>query len=205
MLIHKTLKEYTDELASKSPVPGGGGTSSLVGSLGIALGIMVGELTVGKEKYAHVEEEVQALMAKASDIKERLLVLVDEDAKAFEPLSRAYSMPKDAPDRNQIMEKCLRDAAEVPTQIVGLCCESIEILEKLAKKGSKLAISDVGCGVALCRSALEAAALNVFINTKLMWDYKYAEKLNAYAEERLEVYTKKAERIYNDIRWELLR
>ena len=90
---------FLDALASKAPVPGGGGASALAGALGAALCTMVGNYTVGKQKYAAVEEDVKALMARAEDLRARLLGLVDTDAAAFEPLSRAYAIPKEDPSR----------------------------------------------------------------------------------------------------------
>ena len=116
-MLDKSVTEFTELLASKAPVPGGGGASALVGAIGIALGDMVGELTVGKKKYADVEEDVKALMAKAQDLRVRLLDCVKKDAEAFEPLSKAYGIPKDNPSRDEVMEKCLRDAAAAPLEI----------------------------------------------------------------------------------------
>ena len=119
-----SLREFTEQLASKAPVPGGGGASALVGAVGIALGDMVGELTVGKKKYADVEDEIRALMVRAQDLRVRLLACIEKDAAAFEPLSRAYGIPKDDPSRAEVMEACLRDAAGAPMEIFDLCCEA---------------------------------------------------------------------------------
>ena len=94
---NNTLEEFTKRIASKEPAPGGGGASALVASVGVALGDMVGELTVGKKKYSDVEDELKELMCKAQSLRVQLLVCIDEDARAFEPLSRAYSIPKDDP------------------------------------------------------------------------------------------------------------
>ena len=112
-LLNSSVKSFTEQLASKAPVPGGGGASALVGAIGVALGDMVGELTVGKKKYADVEEDVKALMVKAQELRVKLLECIDKDAVAFEPLSRAYGIPKDDPTRDEVMEKCLRDASAV--------------------------------------------------------------------------------------------
>ena len=98
-MIDKTVTVFTEELASPAPVPGGGGASALVGAIGVALGDMVGELTVGKKKYADVEEDVKALMVNAQELRRRFLELIDGDAEAFAPLAKAYGIPKD--DRRQ--------------------------------------------------------------------------------------------------------
>lgn len=87
--------EFVEVLGSKAPVPGGGGASALVGAVGTALGNMVGALTVGKKKYADVEEEMKELMAKATTLQDELLHLIERDAEVFEPLSKAYGMPRE--------------------------------------------------------------------------------------------------------------
>jgi len=198
-MLDKSVTEFTELLASKAPVPGGGGASALVGAIGIALGDMVGELTVGKKKYADVEEDVKALMAKAQDLRVRLLACVQKDAEAFEPLSKAYGIPKDDPARDGIMEKCLRDAAAAPLEILDLCCEAIELQREFADKGSVLAISDAATGVVFCWSAMYGAAVNVKVNTKAMKDREYAAKINAHVDERMAKYWPVAEKVYKDV------
>ena len=116
-IINHSVTEFTELLASPAPVPGGGGASALVASIAAALGDMVGELTVGKKKFADVEPQLRALMARAQDLRFRLLQCVEKDAEAFEPLSRAYAIPKDDPSRDAVMERCLRTAAEAPLEI----------------------------------------------------------------------------------------
>ena len=111
-LYKESCEKFTELLASPAAVPGGGGASALVGAIGIALGDMVGELTVGKKKYADVEEEIKALMVKAQDLRVKLLACIDHDAEAFEPLSKAYGIPKDDPTRDEVLEKCLHEAEE---------------------------------------------------------------------------------------------
>ncbi|HHU05186.1 MAG: cyclodeaminase/cyclohydrolase family protein [Clostridiales bacterium] len=199
----KSCREFIAELASKAPVPGGGGTSALVGAIGTALGNMVGSLTVGKKKYADVEGEIIALMEKANKLMDELMVLVDRDAEVFEPLSKAYGMPKDTEEqkaeKDRVMEKCLRDACSVPLEIMEKCCEAIELQKEFAAKGSALAISDAGVGVAFCKAALQGASLNVFINTNSMKDRDYAEKLNARATEMLDKYTALADDVFSGV------
>lgn len=204
MLVNSSIAEFSDALASSEAVPGGGGVSALAGALGAGLGIMVGCLTVGKKKYAQTEPEMRALMRRADELKARLLALIDEDAEAFAPLSRAYAMPKDAPDRDAVMEKCLADAAAAPLEIVRLSCEAIALMEGFAANGSVLAVSDAGCGAALCRAALEAAALNVFVNTRLMKDRSRADEMNNYVNGCLGTYLPQAEQTYNAVRRRLV-
>ena len=195
-LENKSLDEFTSLIASKAPYPGGGGASAAVAAIGAALGDMVGELTVGKKTYAENEPEIKELMLKAQTLRKRFLELVNEDAEGFEPLSKAYGIPKDAPGRSEEMEKCLRLAAKAPLEIFDLSCEAITIFGPLAEKGSRLAISDAATGVVFCWAAMYGAAVNVKVNTKLMKDREYAEKINKHVDDSMEKYWPVAERTY---------
>ena len=194
-----SLEIFTEQLASNAPVPGGGGASALVGAVGVALGNMVGSLTVGKKKYADVEEEIIALNEKAAVLRGEFLTLMEKDAEVFEPLSRAYSIPKDDPSREEVMAVVLKQASEVPLEIMRKCCEAIDLIEVYAQKGSVIAVSDAGCGAAICKAALESAALNVFINTKSMKDRALAESMNAEVNAMLGQYCAKAADIYRAV------
>jgi formiminotetrahydrofolate cyclodeaminase len=199
----KSCKDFTIELASKASVPGGGGASALCGALGTALGNMVGSLTVGKKKYADVEPEIKATMEKAEKVWRELLDLIQRDADVFEPLSKAYGLPKETEEEKahkaEVMEKCLKEACSVPMDIMVKCCEAIELQKVFADKGSTLAISDAGVGVAFCKAALLGASLNVFINTKAMTDRPYAEDLNKKANDMIAKYTVMADEIFNGV------
>ena len=199
-----TCKEFVEVLATKAPVPGGGGASALVGAIGTALGNMVGSLTVGKKKYADVEDEIIQLQKKADALQADLLALVEKDAEVFEPLSKAYGMPKDTPEqiaeKDRVMEECLIAACDVPMQIMKKCCEALDIMGGFAEKGSKLALSDAGVGAIVCKAALQGASLNVFINTSSMKDRERAEATEAEANEMLDKYTKIADAIFNDVK-----
>lgn len=194
-----SVTEFTEQLASKTSVPGGGGASGLVGAIAIALGDMVGEFTVGKKKYADVESEIITLMEKAQDLRVKLLQCIQDDAVAFEPLSKAYSIPADDPNRAEVMEKCLKDAAAVPYKILELCCEAIDLQRDFADKGSVIMISDAATGAAMLEGAIKGAAINVRINTKSMKDRAYAEELNGKVDSLVSEYSKKATEIYNDV------
>ena len=199
----KSCAEFISLLAGKDPVPGGGGTAALVGAIGMALGHMVGSLTVGKKKYADVEADVIALMGEAAKLQVELLTLVDRDAEVFEPLSKAYGLPRETEEekahKQMVMEAALKDACAVPMDIMRACCKAIELHQEFAAKGSAIAISDVGCGVICCKAALRAASLNVFINTASMKERDYAENINIEANELLEKYNALAEEIYTSV------
>lgn len=201
--LNQEIQAFTDVLASKASVPGGGGASALVGAVGTALGSMVGALTVGKKKYADVEAEIIELMKKADVVRAELLKQIDEDARVFEPLSKAYGLPKETEEqkaeKEKIMEACLHEACSVPMEIMVKCCEAIELQKEFAAKGSSLAISDAGVGVAFCKAALQGASLNVFINTKSMKERDYADNLNKQALDMLAKYVPMADEIYESV------
>ena len=198
-----TCEEFVEVLASKAPVPGGGGASALVGAVGMALGNMVGSLTVGKKKYADVEADIIALKEKATALQDDFLRLVERDAEVFEPLAKAYGMPRETEEEKakkaRVMAIVLKDDCSVQMKKKKKCCEAIDVIEEFAAKGSALAISDAGVGVAFCKGALLGAALNVFINTKSMADKEYAAELNAKADKMIEDYSKKADEIFNAV------
>jgi len=197
--VSNSCVEFVGVLASKSPVPGGGGASALVGAVGMALGSMIGSLTIGKKKYADVEADIIALMEKASELQTELLRLVDEDAVVFEPLSKAYGIPKDDPGRAQVMEDALKLACTVPMDIMRTSAKAIDLLDEFAKKGSVLAISDAGVGVVFCKAALMGASLNVFINTRSMTDKEYAAGIESEADSLLNKYCAAADKIYDSV------
>jgi formiminotetrahydrofolate cyclodeaminase len=195
-----TCEEFVEILSTKAPVPGGGGASALVGAIGIALGNMVGSLTVGKKKYADVEADIILIKEKADALQKDFLFLIEEDARVFEPLSKAYGMSKDTAEemaeKARVMEIVLKDACSVPIDIMKKCCEAIDLIEEFAIKGSIIALSDAGVGAAFCKAALMGASLNVFINTKAMKNREYAEWLNKEANEMISVYSKKADEVF---------
>ena len=194
-----SLEKFTDLLASRASVPGGGGASALCAALGIALGSMVGEFTSGKEKYAEYEEDIRALMKRSEKLRFEAVTLVDEDARAFIPLAQAYSIPKDEPGRNEILEKCLEDAARVPLRLFDIIVEAIDIMEEFALKGSRMIVSDAATGAAILGGALKGAAVNVRVNTRLMKNRELASEIEAHIDEKLEEYSLKAETVFKGI------
>ena len=199
-MTNESCRKFVEVLASSAPTPGGGGAAALVGAVGTALGNMVGSLTVGKKKYADVEAEILDLKAKCDVLQTELLDLVKKDAEGFEPLAKAYGIPKDDPNRAEILEKATVEACKVPMEIMEKCCEALDYIKIFAEKGSRLAVSDAGCGAVCCKAALQAASLNVFINTKSLKDRAVAEELNRQANVMLSKYCALAEEIFADVR-----
>jgi formiminotetrahydrofolate cyclodeaminase len=203
LMLDKSCVDFVSALASKDPIPGGGGASAYVGSIGMALGVMVGSLTVGKKKYADVEADVITLMEKAQKIIERLQALVKEDAAAFYPLSQAYGLPKNTEEeakiKDETLQRALVQATLVPLNIARCCAEGIDLLEEFAQKGTRIAISDVGVGVAFLKAALEGAKLNVLINTQIMKDQELKQRTEKDLNGLISVYSARADRIFAQV------
>lgn len=196
----KTCVEFVEVLASKAAVPGGGGAAALVGSIGMALGSMVCNLTIGKKKYAEYEESVKEILAKAGKIEEKLLNMIDEDAENFLPLSKAYGLKTSTEEEKKIkeetMENALKVACEVPINIVRVCYDAIKLHEDLVDKGSKLAISDVGVGVQCLRAAILSGQLNVVININSIKDQEYVNKVKTEVDSLVEEGVKICDEVY---------
>lgn len=195
-----SCREFVTVLASDAPTPGGGGAAALVGAIGTALGNMVGSLTVGKKKYADVEAEIVALKAECDNLQTQLLDQVQADAEGFAPLAKAYGIPKDDPNRASVLEAATVAACAVPMHIMELCCKGLDAVAVFAAKGSRLAVSDAGCGAAILKAALQAASLNVFINTKTMTDRAAAEEMNRKCLDMLDTYGKRADEIFESVK-----
>ena len=196
----ETCRKFVEVLASDAPAPGGGGAAALVGAIGTALGNMVGSLTVGKKKYADVQDEIIALKAKCDALQTELLNQVEADEVNFLPLAKAYGIPKDDPNRDQIMEEAILVACSTPMKIMELICQAIEYIAVFAEKGSRLAVSDAGCGAVCVKAALQAASLNVFINTKTLKNRDVAEQMNAKALGMMAKYCPMADEIFESVK-----
>ena len=157
MLLEQKTTDFLEQLSSSTPIPGGGGASAAVGAFASALGLMVTNL------------------------------MVDEDAEAFEPLAKAYRMPKETEEeqaeKEKVMEAALKNAAEAPLCIMKTIVDTMEMIRVLGEKGSRLAVSDAGVAILFAQAALEGASLNIFINTKMMKDQEEAERLNYLADQ----------------------
>ena len=196
----ESCRKFVEVLASSAPAPGGGGAAALVGAIGTALGNMVGSLTVGKKKYADVEAEIIALKEKCDALQTELLDQVEADDKGFVPLAKAYGIPKDAPNRDALLAEATITACAVPTPIMEPCGQALEYVAVFAAKGSRLAVSDAGCAAVCCKAGLQAASLNVFINTKSLKNRTVAEEMNAKANGMLEKYCALADEIFASVR-----
>ncbi len=176
-MLNETCKDFNTVLASKAPVPGGGGAAAMGGAIGMALSNMVGNLTIGKKKYADVEDEAKELVAKGEKVIAALEALVDKDAEVFEPLSKAYGMPRETDEEKKLkaetMEACGKTACSVPLDIMRQAYAGIKIHQRMGEIGTMIAISDVACGVAFMKAALISGSLNVIININGIKDEEF--------------------------------
>ncbi|MBI0578551.1 cyclodeaminase/cyclohydrolase family protein [Neobacillus cucumis] len=202
-MLEKSCNDFIEELSSKSPVPGGGGASAYLGALGMALGSMVGNLTIGKKKYKDVEEDIIELLNKSEVIIGQLKALVQKDAEVFYPLSQAYGLPSTTEEekkyKESVLQEALIEASRIPLEIAKNCLAAIRLHEEYAKKGTRIAISDVGVGVTFCKAALQGAKLNVLINTKIMKDQELKNKIENELFEIERVGLAKADQVFQDV------
>lgn len=195
-----SLNEFTNQLSSAAPVPGGGGASALMGAVSASLCSMVGNLTSGKKKYAEYQQDIERIIADAVRLNEDMLALIEKDAEAFEPLAKAYSIPKEEPGRDEILEKALYEAALAPLEIVKKSAEVSALIKELTVKGSRLAISDVGVAASACVACTKGASMNVYINTKLMKNREVAADLNKQTLSLVDEVVKVCDAAYEEVK-----
>lgn len=188
-----TLQQFIDDLASGSPTPGGGSAAAVSGAMAAALAEMVCNLTVGKDRYADVEDEMRKMQEKLTAVRAQLLVLADDDAAAFNDVMAAFKMPK-GDERGRAIQEASKHAAQVPMETAEQCMAVLEYAEGIAKKGNQNSITDAGTAALLAHAALYAALYNVRINLGGIDDEAFCsemdsrvEKLTSRADERLQV------------------
>ncbi|NLY09143.1 MAG: cyclodeaminase/cyclohydrolase family protein [Tissierellia bacterium] len=188
-LRNKSLWDFTKELASDAPAPGGGGVGALLASQGAALISMVCCLTMGKKKYAEYEDEILEMDKRAKENSQKALIMVDEDEENFLPLSKAYGLPKNTDEernnREEIMEKALLVAMKTPQDTLSMCIELILDAKRLLIIGSKLVQSDVGVAAECILAAAKSSMWNMYINLKMLQDEKNKAALLMDAEEKI--------------------
>jgi methenyltetrahydrofolate cyclohydrolase len=189
------VNDFLADLASANPTPGGGAAAAVLGATGIALGEMVGNLTIGKKKYADVQDIVQAAMAKLTPMRPQMLAMFAEDAQAFEAFGEAGKLPKDTDEqkaaRAKAMQEALKGATLSPDKTAELGVEAFKHVFEIAKVGNKHAISDCGVGALSLYASIKAAVQNMWINLPGIKDEDFRAKYTARANE----YEKEAQRL----------
>ena len=191
------MEKFLDQLASKSPTPGGGSVSALMGALGFALLSMVCHLTIGKERYREVEEEMRKVMKETEEGRKSLTTLAREDAKAFEEVMAAYRMPKGQEEREPAIQKALLKACQVPLDAMRRASRGLHLAEICALKGNRNALSDVGVGALALQVAARGAALNIQINLTSLKENR--KEIQSEMEEILGKTQKLAEKVVREV------
>jgi len=189
-LLKMNVKMFLDELASNSPAPGGGSAAALAGALGAALSSMVCNLTIGKQGYESVQDEILEILHKSEDLRKQLTDLIDKDTEAFNAVMTAMKMPKDTDEqkqlRQQAMQTAFKHAADVPLETARTCVQVMDITKVIAEKGNKNSISDAAVSVLMAQAGVQAAMLNVRINLSSIKDVEYVQKVSTELHELLQ-------------------
>lgn len=185
-LTDKSVKNFLEGLSSSSPAPGGGSVAALSGALGAALISMVNNLTIGKDKYASVQDEIVALLEKSEKLRKDLIDLLEEDVKVYTALSQTMKMPRNTDEekaiRAEAMDTALKAASDVPMRVAEACVAVMDLCQPVAEKGNINAVSDVGVGVLMAEAGLRSAALNVLINLGWIKDEAFVKESRARLE-----------------------
>lgn len=184
------VAEFLDKLASSAPEPGGGAAAALVGAVGAALVSMVANLTIGREKFAAVADEMASTLARAETLRARLVAAIDRDSDAFRHVMTAYRLPREAPEqreaRTQAIQTALKDAARVPAEVADLCADVGALCRVAIEKGNPQVVSDAAVAVLAAYAGTHSAALNVRINLKSISDAAFAEALWAQVRRQMD-------------------
>lgn len=202
-LVDMTVKEFTDVLASDAPAPGGGSAAALNGALGAALTAMVSSLTIGRKKYADAEELAKETQAKAADLKDKLIVAIDEDTEAFNVMSAAFGMPKETDEekaaRSAAIQEGLVACIESPLKIMELSADALRLTASVVGKLNASAASDLGVSTLQLRSAILGAWLNVLINLSSMKDEAKAADYRAKGQAMVDELVPLADKAFKEV------
>ena len=197
------VTEFVNLMASDAPAPGGGSAAALEGALGAALTAMVCALTVGKKKYADVQELAVESQKKADDLKARFVDVMDRDTEAFNAVSAVFAMPKETDvekaARKAAMQEALKGCTKTPFEMMQLACETLELTRSLVGRLNASAASDLGCSALSLRAAIQGAWLNVLINISGINDEAFAAEYRKNGEALLAKALPLADEIYEEI------
>ena len=198
-----SVTEFAAITASDAPAPGGGSCSALAGSIAAALGEMVARLTVGREKYASSQAEMEKIIEAFPPVREKLMNAVDEDSKAFDQYMAALAMPKATDEekaaRSAAIQAGLVKSTETPMEMMELSAETIALTESLLGKFNTASASDLGVGALTLRTAVQGAWLNVLINIGSLKDKELAENYRAKGQALVDQVVAAADRIYETV------
>jgi formiminotetrahydrofolate cyclodeaminase len=203
----KSIQEFLDELASKQATPGGGSAAAVLGAQSAALISMVCNLTIGKEKYVSVEEDMKSLLKQSELLREKLTAMIKADVEVFDKLMASYGLPKNTDEEKQLrsaqIQTVLKEATTVPLECAKACAKTIELSRIAAEKGNTGVISDAGVAVMSGFSGLKSAALNVYINAGSIKDKEFADSALADLEKIMDGTETQTEEIYQIVKAKL--
>lgn len=171
-LVDMTICEFSDEVDSNSPAPGGGSVSALAGNIGIGLARMMAHLSFGKKKYENLDESIRVEFLERfnqlSDIRMELVDLIDRDTESFNEFMKAMKLPKDNEEQIKYRNNAIQDATlysiDVPFKTAKECLKALNIIEYILEYGNQNAITDIGVGTLMLYTGVEGAILNVKVN-----------------------------------------
>ncbi len=208
MLSEMQVDKFIEIMASKKPAPGGGSAAALCGAVGTALGCMVANLTVGKEKYQDHEEIMKEILEESTVIANEFTELIDRDTEAFNKVAAVFALPKTSEEekalRKEALQEALKFATKVPFSMMEKSVEALRLLEKSLGRSNSNAVSDLGVGALVLKSALQGAWLNVLINLGSIKDGSFVAEYKAKGEAILLEAVPIADRIYHRVEESLL-
>ena len=183
-LIDMSVADFTNEVDSNSPAPGGGSVSALASDIGVSLARMMAHLSFEKKKFEQLDEktkeEFKARFDKLGEIRKELSTLVDKDTESFNEFMKAVKMPKETEEQNKLRAKAIQEATifsiEVPYKTASLSLEALRLLDFLIKNGNQNAITDIGVGTLMLSAGIEGAILNVKVNLGQIKDKQIYDK-----------------------------
>lgn len=202
-LVDRTVTGFIDLMASSEPAPGGGSAAALQGALGTALTAMVCALTIGKKKYADVQELITAAQQEAITLKNRYLDVIDRDTEAFNGVSAVFAMPKDTDEqkqaRTQAMQTALKACTQTPFEMMQLAYDSLKLTQSIVGRSNASAASDLGCAALSLKAAIQGAWLNVLINIGGITDEAFANQYRLEGQALMAQALPLADSIYQEV------
>lgn len=207
MSVDQTLQVFLDDLASDAAAPGGGGAAAAAGAMGAALVSMVCNLTVGKEKFAAVEDQMQEILNKSEKLRDKLTNMMQEDVEAFNAVMAAYRMAKTTAEEKSVRSAAIQEAAKTaalaPLATAQACAEVIELTQPAAEMGNPNVLSDAGVAALCAQAGLKGAALNVLINLAMIKDESFVSRCQGDLDEILAKHDALANEVYQSIKGKL--
>jgi formiminotetrahydrofolate cyclodeaminase len=176
-----TVQDFVEQLASASPTPGGGSASALAGAMAAAMVEMAANLTIGREKFRDVEEEMKVILGRAGELRDMMLAAVDEDTDAYGEVGAAYKLPKDSDAekaaRTAAIQEALKGATEVPLRVAKAAMETYQLAQLAMEKANPNVASDARVALLLAEAAREGARANVDINLGMIKDEQFLARM----------------------------